>query len=143
MRKQLSSNFTFFRKLGPAIFWLWLLYMFFSNYEFSFETWSLMLLFFCLLLVAAVGFIAFDNFRLKDVSIDNEALYASTIFKEVKIPFDAIEEVKLRRRSKRELMVVHVKLRSRCDFGREILFEPIWGWSQPEPWEDLEDLISK
>jgi len=83
-----------------------------------------MLLFFYLLLVATVGIVVLDNFRLKDVSIDNEALYASTIFKEVKIPFNAIEEVRLRRCSKRELMVVHVKLRSRCDFGREILFEP-------------------
>jgi hypothetical protein len=100
-----------------------------------------MLLFFSLLLIAVVGYVAVDNSRLKDVSIDNEALYASTIFKEARIPFDAIEEVKLRGRSKRSLMVVCVKLRSPGGFGREILFEPEWRLSPPEPWEELEDLI--
>ena len=104
-------------------------------------------MFFALLLIIVVGFVTFDNFRLKDADFDDDALYVSNFFKEVRIPFDAIEEVKLRKLRCRELIVVSVRLRTACEFGQEILVEPIWkwsSWSSPErqTWEELKRLTT-
>jgi hypothetical protein len=67
-------------------------------------------------------FISWGYGRLKRVRIDPAALYVSNYFREVRIPFDAIQDVTENRWINIHPVTIH--LRSSTPFGNRIVFMP-------------------
>jgi hypothetical protein len=66
-------------------------------------------------------FFLFINYRLRFVSVDENNLYVSRLFKEETIPLSEIEDVSL---TTIGFIWVRVRFKSETEFGRQIFFMP-------------------
>jgi hypothetical protein len=90
--------------------------------------WQLLVLF-CIVATLLTFLIAWQGLPLKRVRMDDEALYISNYFREIRVPLSNMEHVSEflgRRQGNR----VTITLRDDTPFGREVVFMPPLSWSR-------------
>lgn len=88
---------------------------------------------YCVATVVLTFLVAWQGLQLKRVRVDDEALYVSNLFREIRIPLSEMERVSEFLGSRQGNRVT-ITLRSNTPFGRNIVFLPMSSRSgRPDP----------
>ena len=82
--------------------------------------------------------------RVKQVLVDETALYVSNLRREIVVPFSEVRAVRVDWKTRvNDVPLVTIELRQRCAFGRQISFLPVPGAAPQVVVADLEALIGR
>jgi hypothetical protein len=90
--------------------------------------WQLLVLF-CIVATLLTFLVAWQGLQLKQVRMDDEALYISNYFQEIRVPLSNMEHVS-EFLGVRQGNRVTITLRDDTPFGRKVVFMPPFSWSR-------------